>query len=83
MFDWVSGWFYRTLAGIQPVSDAVGFDKVTIKSQPVGELKWVKASYDSVRGKVVSELEKTGDQFKHHVSIPVGATAAVLYRAKI
>ena len=60
MFGSVSEWFYKTLAGIQPAPDAVGFDKIVIKPQPVGELNWVKATYDSVRGKVVSHWAKAG-----------------------
>lgn len=55
MFGSVSEWFYKTLAGIQPAPDAVGFDRIIIKPEPVGDLKWVKASYKSVRGTVVSE----------------------------
>src|SRR6266545_2237369 len=37
----VSEWFYKVLAGINPAPDAVGFDKILIKPQPVGDLKWV------------------------------------------
>ena len=48
----------RLLAGINPAPDAVGFDKIIIRPQPVGDLKWVKASYDSVRGKIVSEWSR-------------------------
>ena len=55
MFGSVSEWFYKALAGIQPAPDAVCFDKIIIAPQPVGDLKWVKAAYESVHGKIVSE----------------------------
>lgn len=77
MFGSVSEWFYKALAGIQPAPDAVGFDKIIIKPQPVGDLRWAKASYQSVRGPVSSTWEKTGHGFKLRVTIPANATATV------
>ena len=58
MFGSVSEWFYKALAGIQPAPDAVGFDKIVIKPQPVGDLRWVRASHDTARGRVSSAWEK-------------------------
>ena len=53
------------------------FDRIIIKPETVGDLKWARASYSSVRGKVASEWERSGDQFSLRVTIPVGATATV------
>jgi alpha-L-rhamnosidase len=47
-------WFYHDLAGIAPDPAGPGFRKIIIKPQPVGDIAWVKASYDSVRGRIVS-----------------------------
>ena len=82
MFGSVSEWFYRVLAGINAAPDAVGFDKIIIRPQPVGDLKWVKASYDSVHGKVVSEWRREAGKFNLRVRVPVGATATVFLPAK-
>ena len=82
MFGSVSEWFYKTLAGISPAADAVGFDKIIIRPQPVGELKWVKASYDSVHGKVVSDWSREAGRFRLHTRIPIGAIATVFLPAK-
>jgi alpha-L-rhamnosidase len=82
MFGSVSEWFYKWLAGIQPAPDAVGFNKIIIKPQPVGDLKWVNASYNSVRGKIVSEWKKSDGEFNLHITIPVGANAVVFVPAK-
>jgi alpha-L-rhamnosidase len=82
MFGSVSEWFYRVLAGINPAPDAVGFDKIIIRPQPVGDLNWVKASYDSVHGKVVSEWSRAAGKFKLRVRVPVGATGTVFLPAK-
>jgi alpha-L-rhamnosidase len=82
MFGSVSEWFYKVPAGINPAPDAVGFDKIVIRPQPVGDLNWVKASYDSAHGKVVSEWTRVAGKFKLRVRVPVGATATVFLPAK-
>ena len=82
MFGSVSEWFYRALAGINAAPDAVGFDKLIIRPQPVGDLKWVKASYDSVRGKVVSEWRRDAGKFNLRVRVPVGVTATLVLPSK-
>ena len=82
MFGSVSEWFFRVLAGINPASDAAGFDKVIIRPRPVGDLKWVKASHNSVRGKIVSEWSRAGETFHLRIQVPVGAEATVYLPAK-
>ena len=82
MFGSVSEWFYKVPAGINPAPDAVGFDKIVIRPQPVGDLDWVKASYDSMHGKVISEWTRKAGQFNLRVRVPVGATATVFLPAK-
>ena len=82
MFGSVSEWFYRALAGINVAPDAVGFDKLVIRPQPAGDLKWVKASYDSVHGKVVSEWSRAAGKFNLRVRVPVGVTATVILPSK-
>jgi alpha-L-rhamnosidase len=77
MFGSVSEWFFRALAGMNAAADAVGFDKIVIRPQPVGDLKWVKASYDSIHGKIISEWSRAGDVFKLRVQVPVGVMATV------
>lgn len=77
MFGSVSEWFYQALAGIQPASDAVAFDRILLQPQPVRGLSWVKAKYESVRGTVVSEWSREGGRFQWRVRIPPGATATV------
>ena len=77
MFGSVSQWFYQWLGGIQPAPEAVGFDHVVIRPQFLKDLRWVKCSYNSVRGKIVSNWRRDGDLLKLDVEIPVGATAIV------
>jgi alpha-L-rhamnosidase len=78
MFGSVSEWFYKSLAGICPDDDAVGFDRFTIKPGMMGDLKWVKASYHSIRGRIESNWQITGGRLILDVLIPVNTRATVL-----
>ena len=82
MFGSVSEWFYQALAGINTAPNTVGFDKIVIRPQLVGDLKWVKASHDSVHGKVVSEWTRDAGRFNLRVRVPVGVTATVIVPSK-
>jgi alpha-L-rhamnosidase len=77
MFGSVSEWFYNALGGIKPAPDAVAFDKILIQPQPVAGLDWVKASYESVRGKIASEWKHHDGRFTLKVRVPAGASATV------
>jgi hypothetical protein len=75
MLGQILEWFYHDLAGITSASP--GFKKVVIKPAPVGDLKWVKASYDSVHGLIVSDWQRQGTEFTLQVTIPPNTTATV------
>jgi alpha-L-rhamnosidase len=77
MFGSISEWFYKSLAGIQPANDAVGYNKIIIRPQ-INDLQWAKASYNSVLGKVNTYWKKSGKTFTLDITIPVNATATVL-----
>lgn len=77
MFGSVSEWFYKWVAGIQLDSSAVGFDKIVIRPQIISEVDWVKAHYNSVHGKIVSEWNMDKESFRLKITIPVNTTAKV------
>ena len=77
MFGQLDEWFFRHLAGIQDDPAAPGFKKIIIRPAVVGDLSWVKASYDSIQGKIVSEWTHTGTNFTLHVIIPPNTTAKI------
>ncbi|MBN1939866.1 MAG: family 78 glycoside hydrolase catalytic domain [Candidatus Aminicenantes bacterium] len=77
MFGSVSEWFFAWVAGIQPDPAAIGFDKIIIRPQPVGDLTWAKAGIRTVRGEVRSEWRIERDRFLLTVVIPANTTAAV------
>jgi len=75
-------WFYHDLAGIAPDPAGPGFKKIIIMPQPVGDITWAKASYDSVRGRIVSNWKREGEKFALEVTIPANTTATVYVPAK-
>lgn len=77
MFGQINEWFYRHLAGIQDDPESPGFQKIIIKPALVGDLTWVKASYDSIQGTIVSEWKRDGSTVTLLISIPPNATATV------
>ena len=82
MLGQITEWFYHDLAGIASDPAGPGFKRIIIKPQPVGDLQWAKASYDSVRGKIVSEWKRDGGKFTLKVTIPANTTATVFVPGK-
>ena len=62
-FTSIGGWLFQGLAGIQPDPAAPGFKKIIIRPAIVGNLTWVKSSYRSVHGTIVSNWKNEGGTF--------------------
>lgn len=77
MFGSVNEWFFKSLAGIRPDDEAVGFDRFRIEPDLPEGLEWVDARYDSARGAVVSRWRRDGDRVRIEVEVPVNSTAVV------
>jgi hypothetical protein len=73
----IGGWFYAGLAGIRPDPEGPGFQKIVIRPAPVGNLTWVRASYESVGGRIRSHWKKADGALTLEVAIPPGAMATV------
>ena len=82
MLGQIMEWFYHDLAGIQNAPDSAGFKTIIINPQPVGDVTWAKASYNSIRGKIVSDWKRSGDKFTLQVTIPANTRAIVYVPAK-
>lgn len=83
MLGQIQEWFYHDLAGIQNEPGTAGFKHIVINPHPVGDITWVKASYDSIRGKIVSIWKRDEKEFTLKVRIPPNTTATVYVPAKI
>src|SRR5262249_22101177 len=71
----VGEWMYRTAGGID--TDGPGFKKIVIHPEPGGDLKFAKATYDSIHGLISSEWKIENNVLTMNVRIPVNKTATV------
>src|SRR5439155_12658843 len=62
--------------------DGPGFRKIIIKPAVVGDLKWVKASYNSIHGRIISDWKREGSNFTLAVTIPANTSARVYVPTK-
>ncbi len=70
-------WFYTGLAGINQSNNSVGYKDIEIRPQPVGNISFVKASYQSVYGEIMSEWKIEDGQFKLMVTNPANTTVTI------
>lgn len=75
-------WMFEDLAGIAPDDETRAFKHIIMKPQVVGDLTFVKASYDSPYGKIGSHWEKSDDAFSWHITVPANTTATIFVPAK-
>lgn len=73
-------WMFSSLAGID--TDGPGFKKLLIRPTPGEGITWVKASYDSIHGRIVSNWKREGDKLTMEVTIPANTTATVYVTAR-
>jgi alpha-L-rhamnosidase len=73
----IGSWFFEGLAGIRPDEDAPGFRVVQVRPPLIRELDHVRAEYDSIRGRVGSEWERSDHAFRLRILIPANATGRV------
>ncbi|MFD1255451.1 glycoside hydrolase family 78 protein [Mucilaginibacter terrae] len=83
MFGDVSAWFYRDLAGIQPHPEYPGFKHFVIKPGFAGDLKHVKAHYNSVYGLINVEWNKQGNSIVLNIHVPANTSATVYLPAQL
>ena len=75
-------WFYENLAGICSDPKIPGFKHIIMDPVITGDLKFVKATYQSVYGLVASAWNIKDGKFIWEISIPPNTTATVYIPAK-
>ena len=78
MLGQINEWFFHDLAGIQPDPTSPGFNKFIIKPAIVGDLKWVKCTYNSVRGMIAVDWKHDETGVTINVTVPPN-TSAIVY----
>jgi alpha-L-rhamnosidase len=84
-FGAVCEWMFGTLAGLKPLEP--GWHRFAIEPRPPSSalrldapakpMDWVRAHYDSPRGRIESEWRQTAYRFELRVAVPANTTALV------
>ena len=78
MLGQINEWFYHDLAGIGcDVARGPGFKHIVIQPQPVGDVTWARASFESVRGRIATEWRRAEGRFKLKLDLPANTSATV------
>ncbi|WP_390597998.1 glycoside hydrolase family 78 protein [Bacteroides sp. f07] len=87
MMGQIDEWFFNSLAGIRPNAASgfgnqqndsrQGYQKFVIAPKPVGDLKFVNSSYETLYGTIVVDWIRKDGTFTLNISVPVNTTAVV------
>ncbi len=77
MLGQIDEWFFASLAGIQSQPNKPGFREFIIRPEVVGDLKYVKASYETLYGEISVDWEHNENMFTLKLTVPVNCTAKV------
>ena len=77
MMGQIEEWFYQSLAGIVPDEKNPGFKHFFIQPEIVGDMTFVKATYQSIYGKIASAWEKKDGKLILKVEIPSNTSATI------
>ena len=89
MMGQIDEWFFNSLVGIRsylsrPITlNEVGkvkhgYQKFRIAPTPVGDLKYVNSSYETLYGTITVDWTRENGQFKLNLSVPVNTIAVVM-----
>lgn len=73
----VGAWLYNTVAGIEIDPSAPGYKHAILRPQPGGGLTFVRATLETLYGRLTSEWKLENDRFEYTVTVPPNTTAAV------
>lgn len=76
-FGAVGYWFYTGAAGIMPDEANPGFKHFFLAPQITTSVNYVKSSYESPYGKIVSNWKIDGDQVTYDVTVPPNSSATL------
>jgi alpha-L-rhamnosidase len=83
MLGHIMEWFYGSLAGIRSAPGAIAMNKIEIKPEPVGDITYAKASYESPYGTIATDWKKNNNKFDLKVQIPANTSAVIYLPAKL
>jgi hypothetical protein len=72
-------WFYAGLGGIKQEKNSIAYKNIEIKPQPVGDVTYADAQFNSPYGLIVSSWRKIRNKFELNVTIPVNTRATIFF----
>ncbi len=78
----IDAFFYKTLAGITPNENYPGCERIVIKPYIPESLPFVRASVETIRGKVSVFWENDDAELRLQIEIPANVTADIYIPAK-
>jgi len=79
MLGHIMEWFYTGLGGIKQEENSVAFKNIVIHPEIVGDISWVKSSYQSPYGLIRSDWKKTQNILEMTISVPSNTTATIFF----
>jgi len=77
MFGHIQEWFQNSILGIRQAPDSVGFKRLKLRPEPVGDLTSASGHFDSIYGRIESQWQLQTNRFFWHISVPPNCTATV------
>jgi hypothetical protein len=77
MFGHIQEWFQKSILGLGQAADSVGFRRLVLRPEPVGDLTWAWGYYDCIHGRIESRWRIEAGQFRWQVTVPPGTVAEV------
>lgn len=73
----VADWVYEKAAGICPLEETPGFEKVKIQPMPDKRLGWLDASINTRHGKISSRWAYVGEKVRYDITTAVPARIVI------
>ena len=77
MLGHILEWFHAEVLGIQCDPAAVAFKRIVVRPQIVGDLRWARGRYDSIRGTITVDWRLDSGKLTLKVTIPANTSATV------
>lgn len=78
----IGAWFVQGIGGIRADESQPGFAHFLIRPGLVGDLKFARTKYRSIRGDIVSNWQREGNKLSLDIRIPANTTAVVFVPAQ-
>ena len=77
MFGQIQEWFQGFILGLRQAPESVGFKRLLLRPEPVGDLTSASGYYDSIHGRIISQWRIEDGGFYWRITVPANTTAEV------